>query len=166
VRLYHTFRGIVDTTILIRLLFSALTGAEDPVFQEFFGAAPNSRYRKITARFYDLQVAEKYANTQEQQPQQFSFTCIDEYNGCVNANGDSNNVGAYVKSPERYTVTFCPTFFSSRMKPLREMCAYPSRHPSNDAYYYSGTKAYLLCNSVFSHWVLAQALYLCMSSCT
>ncbi|KAK2466189.1 hypothetical protein APHAL10511_001831 [Amanita phalloides] len=112
---------------------NALTGGQDTAFAEFFGKNVSpTQYRTVTNRFYDLQGAKGSANTREQQPIKFSFSCNDYVGGC------KSGVGAYVKNPERSVVTFCPPFFSYRMIALSYLCSTPSYQPSNDAYYYRG----------------------------
>jgi hypothetical protein len=134
----------INHTLIYR---SALNGAEDPAFKEFFGTASTTRYRTITGRFYNLQGAKQYANTQEQQPQKFQFSCLDRWNHCVNAEDGSEKIGAYVHAPERNTVELCPLFFSSRVLPLSYLCSNPRYHPSNDAHYYRGAKVHLFCEA-------------------
>jgi len=112
---------------------NALNGGQDTAFAEFFGKnASPTQYRTVTNRYYNLQGAKKYANTQEDQPVTFSFSCIDSFNHCT------GGVGAYVKSPEANAVTFCPLFFSSRLIPLSYMCTSRTYEPKNDGYYYRG----------------------------
>ena len=115
-------------------LCSALTGGQDTAVAEFFGKNVSpAQYRTLTSRFYNLQGAKKYANTQEQQPITFSFSCDDSSGGC------KTGVGAYVKTPEQNVVTFCPPFFGYRMIALSYMCSTPSYTPDSDTYYYRGT---------------------------
>jgi hypothetical protein len=154
-----------DTTNYILIYRSALNGAKDPAFKEFFGTVSDSKYRKITGRFYNLQGAKQYANTQEQQSQKFEFSCIDRLNHCVNSGGDEV-IGAYVPTPARNTVVFCPLFFSSRVLPLSYLCSSPGYHPSNDAHYYRGAKAHLPLPSALSYpYMLIQELRCFMNSC-
>ena len=132
------FCYFADTIALGFKFFSALKGNEDTAFKEFFGTASNARYRTITSRFYNLQGAKQCANTQEQQPITFSFTCIDKYGGC------RAGVGAHVKNPEANLVTFCGPFFRLWMHRLSDMCTYSGYVPSNDGIYYNGAKFHLL----------------------
>ena len=115
-------------------LWSALTGGQDTAFAEFFGKGVSAtQYRTVTNKFYELQGVKKYANTKEERPITFTFSCYDLYNGC------GNNVGAYVKVPEANLVTFCPLFFSpSRMIALSYMCSSQYFRPDNDGVYYRG----------------------------
>jgi hypothetical protein len=87
----------------------------------------------VTSRFFDLQGAKSSANTQEQQPIKFSFSCIDFIGAC------GRGVAAYDQKPAQNVVTFCSIYFSSRAIALSKMCSTPSFQPSNDAFHYAGT---------------------------
>ena len=86
----------------------------------------------MTNKFYELQRVKIYANTQEEQPLTFTFSCYDLYKGC------GKGLAAYVKFPEANVVTFCPPFFGKKMKPLNIMCSSSYYKPNNDAVYYWG----------------------------
>lgn len=100
----------------------------------------------MTSRFFDLQGAKSSANTQEQQPIKFSFSCIDFIGGC------GRGVAAYVQKPAQNVVTLCSIYFSSRAIALSKMCSTPSFQPSNDAFHYAGTHTcYCVANDRFSY---------------